>query len=457
MKNLRLIILFICLITSVLSISQEIQIKSVDESEYPLIKVTIEPNDLKSIDFGSLYILENHDTTAFSVDSVLKSKQEKAICFLIDEDLAIESTRNDIVNAIKDITKKMGSGDFVNVILSAEKKTNGKCIYPLSFEFSNNPENFIDFLDIYFTSANFTRSPKIMDCSIEQTLEFIHNKKNIPVNRLLFILSKIPYAGGQDWQSIQKKANDYGISYQWFSFTSKEEFYRTYNTNIQDVINNQIDSLNSGYHPLNNLNNKSYILSFYTAQKEKLNQFEIDYHAVKIRSTFERSSYISFFKDNLIIIGIIAFSSLLILFFIANLMYTKRQMAKSIKELQKSKPFEKKTEENIKLKNSDAVKTQYSSASVIPSISIEIGGITSNFELKKLLSTIGRQKENDIVIDDLTISSHHATLTKEGGSFYLQDKESTNGTFVNEIKITKSIIKNGDAIRMGKAMLTITY
>lgn len=457
MKNLKSLLLFISLIIYAHSSSQEIKIKSVDESEFPLIKVTIEPSDLKIIDFVSLYILENHDTTAYSIDSLIASKPEKAICFLIDEDLAIETTRNDLMNAIKDITLKMGSGDYVNVILSAEKKTNGNCIFPLSFEFSNNPKSFVEFLDIYFTSANLTKSPKVMDCSIDQTLEFINKKKNIPANRLLFILSKIPYAGGQDWKSLQKKAVDYSISYQWFSFTSKEEFFQTYNSNIQDIINNQLDSINSDYPQLTNSNNKSYILSFYTTQKEKLNQFEIDYYGAKTRSTFERSTYISFFKDNLISLSVIAFFFLLILFFIANLLYTKRQMAISIKELQKSNPLEKKQDPTNKVKNTETIKTQYGSSSVVPSIIIEIGGVASNYELKKLLTTIGRLKENDIVIDDPTISGHHATLTKEGGSFYLQDKESTNGTFVNEIKISKSIIKNGDSIRMGKAMLTITY
>jgi len=457
MKKIKLLFLFFCLIIYSHSSSQEIKIKSVNESEYPLIKVTIEPSDLKIIDFNSLYIFENNDTTAFSVDSIISSKQEKAICFLIDEDLAIESTRNDLVNAIKDITLKMGSGDYVNVIISVEKKTNKNCIFPLSFEFSNNPKSFVEFLDVYFTSANLTISPKVMDCSIDQTLEFIHAKKNIPANRLLFILSKIPYAGGQDWKSIQKKADDYGISYQWFSFTSKEEFFKTYNSNVQDIINSQLDSINSGYQQLNNLIGKSYVLSFFTEQKEKLNQFEIEYRGAKTRSTFERATYISFFKDNLISLGVIAFFFLLILFFIANLLYTKRQLAISLKELQKNNPVEKKQEPTKRVKNSETIKTQYGSSSVVPSIIIEIGGVASNYELKKLLTTIGRLKENDIIIDDPTISGHHATLTKEGGSFYLQDKESTNGTFVNEIKISKSIIKNGDSIRMGKAVLTLTY
>jgi len=455
MKKVWLLILFY-LFPCIHTFAQKIQIKSVNESEYPLIKVAIESTDLKNLDFNSLFIIENKDSTTFSVDSIPDLKKEKAICFLIDEDLVVETTRNDIVDAIIDITKKMQDGDFVNVILSTEKKTKDKCIYPLSFEFSNKPESFIEFLDIYFTSANYAVSPKNMDCSIDQTLEFIHSKKYLPAIRLLIIISKIPYAGGQDWQSLQKKASDYGIQFQWFSFTTKTEFYSTYNSNIQDIISDHIDSLNSGKNVLTGIN-KSYILNFYTKQKDKLNQFEIDYKGIKIRSTFERSSYISFFKDNSIILIILAVFVLLILFFIANLLYTRRQMALSLKELRESKQYTSKIIDTAIIENFDSSKTQYGSSIVVPYLTIEIGGITFNYELKKLLTKIGRQKENDLVIEDFTISSHHATITKEGGNFYLQDNESTNGTFVNEIRINKSVIKNGDSVRMGKALLSITY
>jgi len=74
-----------------------------------------------------------------------------------------------------------------------------------------------------------------------------------------------------------------------------------------------------------------------------------------------------------------------------------------------------------------------------------------------LTTTIGRKKNCDILIDNLTISSHHASITNEGGEFYIQDHESTNGIFVNDIKVNKKTIKNGDIIRLGKAILMIHY
>jgi hypothetical protein len=454
---MRLFFLLFIVVLNKIAFAQEIHIKSVNESEYPLIKVVIEPDNQRNLDFGSLFIIEKNDTTGYSIDSILNSKNEKAICFLIDKDLTIESTRNNIVEVIKDIAGKMDNGDFINVVLSTKKNNRGNCIYPLSFEFSNKPESFIEFLDIYITSASFTDSPKNMNCSIEQTLEFMGAKKDIPAVKYLIIISEIPYAGGQDWKIIQQKADELGIVYQWFSYTSQNEFKRTYNTEIQEIIKSSMDSLNSSSSTISQTNNKSYILSFYTKQKEKLNQFEIEYKSVKIRSTFEKSSYISFFKENILIFGIIALVIVLILIFTAYQLYTKKQMARSIKELQKIKQPSLITGSLIVKSNFDSLQTQQGTASVVPFISIEIAGTLKQYKLKKLVSTVGRQAENDIVIEDLTISAHHATITKEGGSFYIQDNGSTNSTFVNDIKIDKALVKNGDIIRMGKAVLTLTY
>jgi pSer/pThr/pTyr-binding forkhead associated (FHA) protein len=69
--------------------------------------------------------------------------------------------------------------------------------------------------------------------------------------------------------------------------------------------------------------------------------------------------------------------------------------------------------------------------------------------------TIGRKEDNDIQIDNLAVSGFHAKLVKEGNTLYIEDKESTNGTFLNGRKITKSILQNGDVVLIGSH--TIEY
>lgn len=67
--------------------------------------------------------------------------------------------------------------------------------------------------------------------------------------------------------------------------------------------------------------------------------------------------------------------------------------------------------------------------------------------------TVGRKDDNDIVIDNPAISGHHCKLTMEGGGYYVEDLESTNGTFVNEKKIKKSGLHNNDVVGLAKHAL----
>ncbi|MBW1996851.1 MAG: FHA domain-containing protein, partial [Deltaproteobacteria bacterium] len=64
--------------------------------------------------------------------------------------------------------------------------------------------------------------------------------------------------------------------------------------------------------------------------------------------------------------------------------------------------------------------------------------------------TIGRHVDNDIVIDNLAVSSYHAKIDKVGPNYILTDLQSTNGTFVNEERISSHRLSHGDNILIGK-------
>jgi pSer/pThr/pTyr-binding forkhead associated (FHA) protein len=72
---------------------------------------------------------------------------------------------------------------------------------------------------------------------------------------------------------------------------------------------------------------------------------------------------------------------------------------------------------------------------------------------------VGRDKNNDIVLnDDPLVSRMHATIEKEGEYYYIYDKDSTNGTYVNNNPIARSEkiqLHSGDIIRIGKTKLQI--
>ncbi len=70
--------------------------------------------------------------------------------------------------------------------------------------------------------------------------------------------------------------------------------------------------------------------------------------------------------------------------------------------------------------------------------------------LNKDRMTLGRRPYNDIVVDNLAVSGEHAALQVIGHEYFIEDLNSTNGTFVNEQKIKRQILKNGDTIEIGK-------
>ncbi len=78
-------------------------------------------------------------------------------------------------------------------------------------------------------------------------------------------------------------------------------------------------------------------------------------------------------------------------------------------------------------------------------------------EINKPYIAIGRSKDNDIIIDDLSVSRKHAILeVDETGKLFLTDLNSSNGTFVNNVRIReKTPITTNDQILLGKATLLI--
>lgn len=72
------------------------------------------------------------------------------------------------------------------------------------------------------------------------------------------------------------------------------------------------------------------------------------------------------------------------------------------------------------------------------------------YPMDKDVFTIGRKPENDIQIDNPVVSGKHARVFKEGRKVIVEDLGSTNGTFVNKKKISKTELKHKDIVFIGK-------
>jgi ABC-type multidrug transport system ATPase subunit len=66
---------------------------------------------------------------------------------------------------------------------------------------------------------------------------------------------------------------------------------------------------------------------------------------------------------------------------------------------------------------------------------------------------IGRNTDNDIVINDVLASRHHATLVNTPGGTEIRDNRSINGTFVNGSRVESAILRDGDTVTIGNVDL----
>lgn len=81
------------------------------------------------------------------------------------------------------------------------------------------------------------------------------------------------------------------------------------------------------------------------------------------------------------------------------------------------------------------------------------GVVIKEVQLTKDKTTLGRRPYNDIVIDNLAISGEHAVLQMIGGDVFIEDLNSTNGTYVNGQPIKKHVLRPNDVIELGKYRL----
>ena len=78
------------------------------------------------------------------------------------------------------------------------------------------------------------------------------------------------------------------------------------------------------------------------------------------------------------------------------------------------------------------------------------GVVIKEVQLTKDKTTLGRRPYNDIVIDNLAISGEHAVFEVQGNQVYLEDMDSTNGTYVNGKAAKRLLLQHGDLIDVGK-------
>lgn len=76
-------------------------------------------------------------------------------------------------------------------------------------------------------------------------------------------------------------------------------------------------------------------------------------------------------------------------------------------------------------------------------------------ELKGEKTTIGRVEDNTFQIAEASVSSHHCEVLLKGNEVVVRDLSSTNGTFIGSEKITESVLKPGQVLRLGQVEMRL--
>jgi hypothetical protein len=97
----------------------------------------------------------------------------------------------------------------------------------------------------------------------------------------------------------------------------------------------------------------------------------------------------------------------------------------------------------------DEAHTDHASAprAELTGISVSVSGQSYALSAARLI--VGRSERCDLHIDDPSVSSEHARLVRDADGWRVVNLLSTNGTFVNEQKVSSSPLESGDRIRFG--------
>ncbi len=87
------------------------------------------------------------------------------------------------------------------------------------------------------------------------------------------------------------------------------------------------------------------------------------------------------------------------------------------------------------------------------------GVVTNKFDIGQPALKFGRTSDNQVQIDDLAVSNEHARIICETSdedkvAYFLEDLGSTNGSFINEVKIEKQQLHHKDNVRIGWNIFT---
>jgi hypothetical protein len=481
----NLIILCLLFASGLTTTAQKFSILGADAGNYPQVVVGIEiPGQAEALktDFK---VREKGAEVDFVFSRDVQASEGRAICFLIEASGNTYGTPvANFRKAVSAFLEQAGNGDVFNVGYFGKANTEGRSLNVVSAEFTSDKATLISELQNKVKAPRDTTYQADVFKSIYECLDFMNSKQGLPQNKMLVVISAAINNSRSPLRADDciEKANGFQIPVYTITYRTNNRYAADNFIRMSDKTGGKSKSAKSvaeissairDFMPdgsaVSDATNK-YSIEFTTVQKGEFNTFEIEYLDEKLAGTFTIPDGKLTFWDKfmaLTIILIVVFVLLVAIgiWFFMQTSKKKKSEIRRLKDLQEKsiqlqQQMNQAKEDKTRIgqqepQKFDLKKTQIGGGGGSPVLMVSAGTFSKSFALNKPSITIGRNENNDVVIPEQTVSGHHATLTNEGGNWCITDSGSTNGTFVNGVRITKQRIAPNDMVKMGAAFFKI--
>jgi hypothetical protein len=466
--------------------AQDIQILGVDSSLYPAIKLKIVYKGKSSFNSEQLILKQNEKNLPFAIhESSPGSAPEKgrAIFFLIEASgntsgKALLNIKEGIIESFENLDSK----DLLNVGWFSSFDLDSSDMKVTNRAFSVDHKNISSLIRDKISAKKDSLRFSDLNRSILSGLEFFSKQSDLPKNRLFIVLSvdrdnSVTYKVNSS--ECISKSREFGIPIFSITYLANDSAYSSGRiSRISDKTGGKNSEAHSQIEIINILTDfyntpapASLEESFYDI--EFTANAELNPSKAKIDINFNGNRQILIIGDpntgslipqdykkylwySIAILGIIVMIMLLINLF-------SRKGKQPIEELGSTVDSELSTtteKKNSNTRPKSMFTEEKISAPIIakpagPSVLLSLQGRTMPFVITQNETTIGRHDSNDIPISEQTVTGKHAKIVFENGILTLVDLGSTNGTFVNGVRIRSQELKSGDRFRLGNVEMTL--
>ncbi len=469
---------------------------SVDNAAFPNISIKISSE--KALKEADVKILQAGKEIPFQWKAPEKTASAgvKSVYFLIETS---GFTANVVVNnckkGVNDFIKNAPEGTFFNVSSFWKANADSKILNNLSADFTTNKQAITEEISQKIKPVADPQQQADLHKAIYDAIDYVSKTANTPQKQIVVLTAGV----NKSYSPIRiddciDKANQSGV--QVFSLVYKTGFtYALDNlkkladkTSAKSILVSSASEITESLQDFFKTESSAfegvqvYQISFTLPNPDDLNALEISIAGAKqalnvIKPTAskegENAQNESKPNNNLLYIGM----AVAILGIGGYFFYDKQQKAKKEQEekeraakaeMERQQQLFQQEQQRLQQQQQqffapattlkepekfDPKKTMIGGGGGSPKLNVISENFRQTFMIHKSPMSIGRKENNDIVIPIQTVSGNHAILTNEGGNWFITDTNSTNGVILNGNRIQKHILRNGDEIQLGDALL----